>query len=187
MFATATQGSGNDIQCQLLAQRDSDKALNHILEDSIMILNVTGANVHENRQVIIEPQDVKVDLQSNVQTVSSEISSVLFPFKDFMLHYLPVAHYESPTRDAVDKLRVVYDELFLSLSDMFTGKVTHSLLAPRDPGEVQGLLPAGFLLPFDLRDGIYKYYEYLYCSCVVIVLLDCSWNRVVLSPGLSTL
>ena len=78
-----------------------------------------------------------------------------------------VNHRISTLKFALDELALMLTTFQTRLSDIFIGHLTPNVIDPATLystlRDIQGQLPNGFSMPFDLEQNLYKYYQQLSC------------------------
>ncbi len=156
LFGTADQSTIKSIRKQIRILAESDKTLAHLVDDSLSIINATRLDVDLNRKTINS-------LLNLTQTLQVEIKGELH-WRVFSVHYAQIASQTAALSAAVLEARSLLNELEVTLSDLFQGHLTPSIIPPSRLTEVlQGIaqtLPSTLALPFDIRD-LHKFYQFL--------------------------
>ena len=159
LTGVADQKTVQSIRREITKLAHSGQHIAHVVEEGITILNITRADVAENRVAL----NKVLNLTKRLEARGFEIirAQQLLEINTW------VNHQFSLIRFTLDELALMLTQFNMRLSDLFAGKLTPNIMDPASLfkllQDIQRQLPGGFALPFDIRQELYKYYQQLKC------------------------
>ncbi len=159
LTGVADQKTVQSIRREITKLAHSGQHIAHVVEEGITILNITRAEVAENRIAF----NKVLNLTKRLEARGFEIirAQQLLEINTW------VNQQFSLIRFTLDELALMLTQFNMRLSDLFAGKLTPNILDPaalfKLLQDIQGQIPSGFALPFDIRHELYKYYQQLKC------------------------
>lgn len=172
--------AGTPSESDLQAIRDNVKTLSnnqgkiqHVVKQSLSLINMTHDKVVENRQRINKINDGMREIISSVYSIQEELQKELtenVSWKLFLNFYLQARSIINNASEMILELNFYLEELQVQLNMLSLGKVAPITITPNQLeetlGAIQDKLPESLRLPLNPKSNIWEYYRMLTCSVV---------------------
>jgi hypothetical protein len=170
LFGTVTDADLRKVQRNIRVLAENQRTIQHVMEDSLTILNTTRVEVSENRETInVLLKDVQLfenEVRKLFHTVSNKINEIEF----FLSTYFRMNLVIDETRQFIQKLVSSVEYLNLKLNMLSLGHLSPSTITPVNLRtllqDIQIQIFPNLKLPADPVKDLWKFYQLLQCTTI---------------------
>ena len=163
----------NDIRGSVKTLSDNQKKVQHVVKQSLSLINMTHDRVVENRKKINEIGSGMEELMAVVEGINRELqleSKENRSWKIFLNFYLQVRSILNNAGEVIMELNFYLEELQVQLNMLSMGKIAPITIKPEELRHtllaIQNKLPENLRLPFNPKANIWNYYRTLTSSVI---------------------
>jgi hypothetical protein len=170
IFGTATSGQLNEVQDKLHELAKGQEDLNHIIEDSLTIINITRIEANQNRQLLNHIVQVTKDIQDNINTEMNDLRRVIATEIQFRDHQFQISLCTQNLEIFLDNVKSQILNMEIQLNSVIRHQFNPSVLSPQNLYKllqsISESLPETLRLPYDIDSHLFSYYQNLPVSAV---------------------
>ena len=170
---TPSERELNDIRGSVKTLSDNQKKVQHVVKQSLSLINMTHDRVVENRKKINEIGSGMEELMAVVEGINRELqleSKENRSWKIFLNFYLQVRSILNNAGEVIMELNFYLEELQVQLNMLSMGKIAPITIKPEELRHtllaIQNKLPENLRLPFNPKANIWNYYRTLTSSVI---------------------
>jgi hypothetical protein len=170
LFGTVGPSDFQNIQQQIQKLAKGQQELNHVLEDSLTIVNVTHIEVSENRKTINQLIDVSRSIKDTLTNITIRMNDRLNSERQFSYFHFQLYNFITLIeRSLIMAFRNV-DKFQAQVDAVLNHQINPTVVSPNKLQElltiIQKSLPKTLHLPFHVNTELVKYYQTLSISAV---------------------
>ena len=168
LFGTVTKSDLNSIKSGIRKLSENQVKLLHVVKESVSILNITRAEVLQNRHTIDNLIDTTIQIRSRLQNVTYYLNNKINQVTQFVVIYNEFQLAISEVKDTMQRALYQLNKLDLQLSTFALGKLTPAVIDPNSLhailNGIRSSLTPRYYLPVDPDKNIWFYYKTLSCA-----------------------
>ena len=170
LFGTLGPSDLNKLQKKIAKLAKGQMELNHIVENSLTILNVTHMEVSKNRKTINELIDVSTFLSNKLTNVTENLNEKLTDAKQHAIFHFQIYNYLNTIGRSLSMAFRSVNTFQLQINSVLNHQINPSVISPGNLQsvlyDIQKLLPKTLHLPFHPDTELFKYFQTLTVSAV---------------------
>lgn len=171
LFGTVSEGCLNEIRNQVGTLSRDQQRISHVVQKSLTIIQQNRGLITENRQSINHLITDLSLLRARLDNVTELIDRRVSELEHFYTMYFQVDLALEEIKLIVMELRSSLNHFFVKLKILALGRLSPSVIAPRDLKEllldIRGKLPPTVKLPNNPDIDLWIFYKYLECTTIV--------------------
>ena len=171
LFGLVTEDEIESIRKNIASLAQNQEQIIHVVEDSITILNMTRAEVSENRQAIMELVKSIHGLDSKLATIADALQKQIYENKHFLEMYLQLDLIINELKDMLQNGLFYLENLKTQLNFLSLGRLSMSSISPRNLkqllSEIKSKLPTTLSLIGDPAKDLFLFYRQLASSALL--------------------
>ena len=171
LFGTVSEDELNAVKRNINALTLSQKRVIHVVNQSLSLINISKAEIGQNRERLNEVIDTMKTFDSELRAIQQALTREVVQIEKMTQTFF---HSFSVINDAqanVNKLFRHFEYLQLQLNMLSRGRLSPSVLTPRKLleilKEIKGKLPALFSLPKDPVTNLWYFYQTLKVATMI--------------------
>ena len=172
LFGTATAGDLDKVKKQLNELAKGEEEINHIIADSISIINITRMEVTQNRNVLNQIINVTDALQKKLNKEQESLQSLVQQEAKFGDHHFQINSFISHLEVNFFNIQIQVTNLEMQMNFALQHKLNPTLISA---AQLRNLLqtiaislPSVLKLPYDITTDLIRYYQTLTVTAMPI-------------------
>lgn len=171
LFGLVTEDEIKSIRKNIASLAQNQEQIIHVVEDSITVLNMTRAEVSENRQAIMELVRSIHGLDSKLATIADALQKQIYENKYFLEMYFQLDLIINELKDMLQNGLFYLENLKTQLNFLSLGRLSMSSISPRNLrqllSEIKSKLPTTLSLIGDPAKDLFLFYRQLASSALL--------------------
>lgn len=171
LFGLVTEEEIKSIRKNIASLAQNQEQIIHVVEDSITVLNMTRAEVSENRQAIMELVRSIQGLDSKLATIADALQKQIYENKYFLEMYFQLDLVINELKDMLQNGLFYLENLKTQLNFLSLGRLSMSSISPRNLrqllSEMKSKLPTTLSLIGDPAKDLFLFYRQLASSALL--------------------
>ncbi|ESO96062.1 hypothetical protein LOTGIDRAFT_160045 [Lottia gigantea] len=171
LFGTVSTDDLNVIRSNIDKLANNQQAIQHVVAESLSILNVSRLHISENRQQVNLLSDSLRNLDIKIKNVVRQFKKKLVSLEGFLHLYLRMKLVLDDLKNMYLRAEMYASEIKLQLNMLSLGHLSPSVLTPgslrRLLIEIQSHLPPSVRLPSNPKKNLWHYYRILNCVTII--------------------
>ncbi|ESP03464.1 hypothetical protein LOTGIDRAFT_171401 [Lottia gigantea] len=171
LFGTVSTDDLNVIRSNIDTLANNQQAIQHVVAESLSILNVSRLHISENRQQVNVLSDSLRNLDIKIKNVVRQFKKKLVSSEGFLHLYLRMKLVLDDLKNMYLRAEMYASEIKLQLNMLSLGHLSPSVLTPGSLRklllEIQSHLPPSVRLPANPKKNLWHYYRILNCVTII--------------------
>ena len=171
LFGTVTENDMAVISNSVAQLENKQKAILHVVQSSITVLNTSLLQISENRQKINEVLKTMTQLNSILNKVTEATSKQIISLESKVNVQaklnLIIREYQERLHDLIEQIQILDTQINM----LALGRLTPSLITPEHLKtiliDIRTKLEPTQDVPNDPETELFKYYQYLTCTAII--------------------
>ena len=165
LFGTVTSDQLNHVQKKLQELSQSQEDINHVIQDSISLINITRLELQENRKLMNHIVDVVDQVQANLISNQNDLLNIIFNEKRFRDHHFQITFFISNLELILSSMHHQIINLEMQINAVTRHTFNPTVMSPQELSRllksVYMSLPSTLKLPYEITSDLFKYYQSL--------------------------
>ena len=171
LFGTVSEDDLNTIRRNIYNLASNQRKLNHVIKDSLTLINNTRSFAQENRHAINEIFESLSTLSIQFQNYSSFMERSFNDLLSFTTSYAKIDLFLLELRQQLLDASLYIERLHIKFNMLSLGHLSPSLISPSQLQQllldIQKKLPPYLQLTHDPKKEIWLFYKFLTCTTVI--------------------
>ncbi|CAG2242291.1 unnamed protein product [Mytilus edulis] len=171
LFGTVSDEDLRTINSNIRVLANNQKRISHVLSESLTIVNVTRAEVAQNRKTINSLTTGLHDVDLKLRNITKLLKKEIADLETFVDIYAKLDVITSEMKLMVQRATFYFVHLNSQLNMLSLGHLSPSTINPTSfrflLTEIQSQLPAYLKLPKDPIKDLWAYYQFLTCTTLI--------------------
>ncbi|XP_060575674.1 uncharacterized protein LOC132733092 [Ruditapes philippinarum] len=168
----STDDELNSVRRNVINLEKTQKAILHVVDENLTVLNVTRRSTIENRETINQILTSLEQMSTDFSKYKDRVHLEVVKITEFVQTYLRVSHIVQNFREIIERGFILYEHLSSQLNAVALSHLSPVLIEPSELSiilhEIKQQLPPMLKLPFTEEKDFWLYYRNLPCSGALI-------------------